>query len=104
MLHVVKYRYLIFLLVFIVSCSTLKAQTNEQIWYEYMLNYPFANSFNLENAFTYSTLLGEPKWRSVEYNGTVEYSISPSFDILGAGLASYTLQTDNYNTWNCDPC
>ena len=42
----------------------LKAQTTEQVWEEYMLNYPFADSFNLENAFVYSTLLGKPKWRA----------------------------------------
>jgi len=32
-----------------------------------MLNYSFANSFNPENAFVYSTLLGKPKWRAYDY-------------------------------------
>jgi hypothetical protein len=36
----------------------LPAQTNEQVWNEYMLNYPFANSFNLENAFVIEELHG----------------------------------------------
>ena len=32
--------------------GALNAQSsNEQLWFEYMLNYSFANSYNLENAF-----------------------------------------------------
>jgi Protein of unknown function (DUF2490) len=83
--------------------NPLTAQTSTQTWYEYMLNYSFANSFNLENAFTYSTVIGQPKWRSLEYNGTLEYSISPHFDLLGAGLISYTAQTETYNTLELRP-
>ena len=68
-----------------------------------MLNVPFANSFNLENAFTYSTVMGEPKWRSFEYNATLEYSITPHVDLIGANLVSYTAQTDTYNTFEVRP-
>ncbi len=81
----------------------MKAQTNEQLWFEYMLNIPFANSFNVENAFTYSTLLGQPKWRAYDYNVTLEYSISPHFDLVGAALISYTEQAESYNTLELRP-
>jgi len=90
-------------LVFSFSLSELQAQTDKQLWLEYMLNYPFANSFNLENAFTYSALIGEPKWRALDYNATLEYSISPNIDLLGAGLVSYTQQTQSENTFELRP-
>jgi hypothetical protein len=44
----------------------LNAQTTKQVWEEYTLNDPFANSINPENAFVYSTLLGKPKWRAYD--------------------------------------
>ena len=45
-----------------VKVITLREQdVQEQLWFYYILNYPFANSFNLENAFTYSTLLNTPR-------------------------------------------
>ncbi len=90
----------LFLMVFTLS---LKAQTNEQVWNEYMLNYPFANSFNLENAFTYSTLMGTPKWRAYDYSGTLEWSVSNHVDIIAQAVVSYTNQTDNYNTLELRP-
>lgn len=100
----IRKAFILFSILFFNKTPFAHAQSvNQQAWFEYMLNYPFANSFNLENAFTYSTLLSQPKWRAVEYNGTVEYSISPSFDIVGAGLISYTLQNDNYNTLELRP-
>ena len=50
--------YLLALMSVICAPRSADAQSpNEQLWFEYMLNYPFANSFNLENTFTYSTLL-----------------------------------------------
>lgn len=80
--------------------SAVRAQsTNEQLWFEYMLNYPFANSFNLENAFTYSTLLNTPKWRAVDYSPTIEYSVTNNLDLLGGGTLAYTVQQDDYNTF-----
>jgi len=81
---------------------TASAQ-NTQIWNEYMLNYPFANSWNLENAFTYSTLVGTPKWRAYDYSATLEYSISNHIDLMAQGIISYTNQTDGYNTLELRP-
>ncbi len=96
-------RFLLILVLFVTKSTSLNAQTNEQLWIEYMLNIPFANSFNVENAFTYSTLLGQPKWRAYDYNATLEYSISPNFDLVGSALISYTEQTESYNTLELRP-
>ena len=72
---------------------------NEQLWFEYMLNYPFANSFNLENTFTYNTLLNTPKWQSYEYTPTLEFALTNNIDLLGGGNLVYTVQEANYNTF-----
>lgn len=69
------------------------AQTvNNQLWYEYMLNYPFANSWNVELAGTYSTLLESPRWQSLDIQVTPEYSLSPNVDLQGAILYNRTNQ------------
>jgi hypothetical protein len=82
----------------------VKAQSsNEQVWFEYMLNYSFANSFNLENAFTYSTLLGTPKWRALDYSATLEWSINQHVDIMAQGIVSYTKQTESNKTLEIRP-
>jgi len=81
----------------------LAAQSSNQVWAEYMLNYPFANSWNLENAFSYSTLVGTPKWRAYDYSATLEYSLSNHIDLMAQGVISYTNQTDGYNTLELRP-
>jgi hypothetical protein len=81
----------------------LQAQTNVQMWDEYMLNYPFANSFNLENAFTYSTILDKPKWRAYDYSACLEWSVTNRIDLIGQTVVSYTNQTDSYNTLELRP-
>jgi hypothetical protein len=68
-----------------------------------MLNYPFANSFNLENAFNYSTIIGSPKWRALDYSATVEWSVNQHIDLLGQTVVSYTNQTESYNTLELRP-
>lgn len=90
---------------FVLSFSSVRAQNsvNEQAWFEYMLNYPFANSFNVENAFTYSTLIGTPKWRAYDYSATLEWSVTNHIDLIGQTVVSYTNQTDSYNTLELRP-
>jgi Protein of unknown function (DUF2490) len=68
-----------------------------------MLNYPFANSFNIENAFVYSTLANTPRWRAFDYTPTLEYSLDQTFDFMIGCTFSYTAQTDDYNTFEIRP-
>ena len=89
---------------FLLFPGTAVAQSpNHQIWMEYMLNYPFANAFNLENTFVYSSLLETPRWRSVEYNPQLEYALSQHFDFFVGSTFAYTAQTENYNTFEIRP-
>lgn len=63
-----------------------------------MLNYPFANSYNLETAVTYSTSLREEKWRSLEIQLTPEFSLSAHVDLMGAFLIGNTFQNEELST------
>lgn len=88
---------------FVASVTAQAQSVNEQLWYEYMLNYPFANSFNLENAFTYSTLLGQPKWRAYDYSAALEWSVNKNVDLIGQTIISYTQQNETNNTLELRP-
>ena len=89
--------------IFIISLVSLPKlawaqQTNEQLWFEYMLNSPFSNSYNLENAVVYSTLLNpSSKWRAFDYTPTLEFSIDQHIDLITAVTLSYTDQTESYS-------
>jgi hypothetical protein len=98
-----KWVFLLLLLTLHTAFSHAQSTTNQQAWEEYMLNYPFANSFNLENAFTYSSLLGQPKWRAYDYSATLEWSASNRIDLIAQTVVSYTNQTDSYNTLELRP-
>ncbi len=81
-----------------------KAQSaSNQLWLEYFLNYPFANSYNLQNAFNYSTNSSGPKWRSYGYSLEVDRSITQFVDLEVSNVVNYTNQTDSYNTLEIRP-
>jgi hypothetical protein len=86
------------------TASLVRAQSpTKQAWFEYMLNYPFAKKFNLENAFTYSTLIDKPRWWALDYAPTLEYALSPRIDLMVASTFSYTLQSEDYNSFEVRP-
>jgi hypothetical protein len=104
-LHVVKkifFKALVFFLL-VVPWSLQAQSPNSQFWLEYMLNYPFANAFNLENAFVYSTLADTPRWRAFDFSPTLEYSLTPHIDLNVGCTFSYTAQTEDYNTFEIRP-
>lgn len=84
------------------SCAYSQS-ANEQIWLEYMGNYPFANSFNFEGAFTYNTLLTSPKWTDYGFSATTEWSITQVVEPMAGVLFGYTNQTETYNTFEVRP-
>src|SRR5688572_8229281 len=87
-----------------IKASSLNAQSaTNQVWFEYMQNYPFAHSFNVENAIVYSTLVESPRWRAFDYSPTLEYSLTQHIDFLAGVTVSYTQQTDDYNTVELRP-
>ncbi|MBL7845696.1 MAG: DUF2490 domain-containing protein [Cyclobacteriaceae bacterium] len=88
------------ILVFIFSAvhATVCTGQSTQSWFEYMLNFPFANSWNVELASTYATVLEQPKWRSLDVQITPEYSISQNFDLMGALYFGETFQNQTIST------
>lgn len=97
-------RSLIFMSFLIVGSSSLHGQSvNEQVWFEYMGNYSFANSFNFEGALTYNTVLSSPGWKDYGFSGTTEWSINQFIEPLAAISVAYTNQTDSYNTFEIRP-
>jgi hypothetical protein len=64
-----------------------------------MLNCPFANSWNVELAGTYSTVVQEPKWRALDLQVTPEYSFSQHIDLMGAFLVANTFQSQSLTTF-----
>jgi hypothetical protein len=92
-------RSLIVIFFFILFCaSPMQAQSN-QVWIDYTLNVPFANRYLFSTQFSYRTLdAKQNKWREVEINPTVQWSILNRVDLIAAFTASKTLQQDEYNT------
>ena len=89
--------------VFFVASLGSYGQTNQQVWVEYMLAHPFANVWELEHAVTYSTLVGTPKWRSLDYAPTLTWSLTQHIDVMGAFTLSSVVQTEDVNTLEIRP-
>jgi hypothetical protein len=86
-------RILLFILVVLLGSSSARSQTTDsQFWAEYMLNHPFGDSWNVELAATYSTLLKTSGWQSFDLQVTPEYILSSHLDLQGSLLYSHTLQ------------
>lgn len=87
--------------VLLLFAGAFKAQaqtTTTQIWDEYMLNYPFAGSWNVELAAAYTTALEEPRWKALAFQLTPEYALSPRVDLTGAVLYESTMQYESLTT------
>lgn len=93
--RVYRNRLALAVLLFASSFAGQAQTTNNQIWAEYMLNYPFANSWNVELAAVYSTLLEEPRWQALDFQLTPEYALSPHIDLMGAVLYNRTIQNQS---------
>ncbi len=89
----------VLVVVFIMGSSTLsKAQSDQQVWLEYMLTHPFANSWELEHDVRYSTTLTSPHWRAFRYYPTLSWAFSENIDFLGGLTFAYNFQEDAANT------
>lgn len=90
----VGYRVLfLFILSTLVTVGRVRAQTTDsQLWAEYMLNHPFGDSWNVELAATYSTLLKASGWQSVDLQLTPEFILSSHVDLQAALLYNRTMQ------------
>lgn len=96
-------RVKIFLLANVFGLSAF-AQSDEQLWLDFQLSYPFGGKYLLENTTSYQTLLDKnDKWRSFSISPTFEYSILRKLDLLSEVGIGYTLQTKGVNSWDVMP-
>lgn len=72
--------------------------SSNQVWSEYMANLPVGKTGNLEGAVTYSTDMGQPKWRALDFQLTPEWALSKRVDVMGALLFSSTFQSAALST------
>lgn len=98
------FKRLFFLVATCLLCTGVYAQTDEQLWLDFQLSYPFGGRYLLENTTTYQTLLSkEDKWRSFSMSPTFEYTLFTRLDLLSEIGISYTLQEEGVNSWDIMP-
>jgi len=80
-----------------------QAQSHEQLWLDYQLDYP-SYSWLFEVSASYQTLLTqENKWRSLSVTPTVEYVLLDWLDLTAELPLSYTLQKDDTSSFEVAP-
>lgn len=80
------------------------AQTGQQLWLEWQMDFPFANKYLFENTVAYQTLLtGGEKWRNFSFDPTFEYSITPKIDLLSDVPFGWTRQSDAATSFEVSP-
>lgn len=78
--------------------------SQEQLWLDFQLSYPFANRYLLENTTSYQTLLSkEGKWRNISISPTFEYVLVNWIDLLSEVAIGYTNQTDGVSSFELMP-
>ena len=93
----------LFALLWISAINIVLGQTN-QVWADYVLNVPFANSYLFDTEFSYRTLLTkQDKWRSISISPDIERSISNRVDVMVTLRTAFTQQETNYNTFELTP-
>jgi len=91
-------------IILITSSFPLVAQQHEQLWLDFQVDYPFANKYLFEVAPSYQTVLSkENKWRSASVSATLEYVLSPQWDLMLETPVAYTLQKEGSNSWEISP-
>ena len=80
-----------------------RAQSHEQLWIDYQLDYP-SYSWLFEVSASYQTLLTqEIKWRSLSVTPTVEYVLLDRLDLTAELPLAYTLQIDDTSSFEVAP-
>jgi hypothetical protein len=85
-------------------CNVLSAQQKEQLWFDYQIDYPFANRYLIEAAASYQTLLSKnDKWRSLSLTTTFEALVFNFMDVTADVPLAYTLQKEGSNSFEIAP-
>ncbi|HZX75162.1 MAG TPA: DUF2490 domain-containing protein [Cyclobacteriaceae bacterium] len=96
----------IFLILIILTLFVTRshAQNHQQLWFDYQLDFPFANQYLLEGTASYQTVLTkDSKWRSLSVSGAFEYVLLPTLDLVSELPFAYTLQKEGSNSFEISP-
>jgi hypothetical protein len=87
------------------TCIVIGTQAQStQIWADYTLNFPFANAYLFSTEVSYHTVVNkDSKWREVEINPIIQWSIDQHIDVIASVKASATLQQEDYNSGELRP-
>jgi hypothetical protein len=89
---------ILLLLSLLCAATPVHAQTT-QLWADYTLNLPFANQYLFSTELSYHTVISsEGKWREIEINPIVQWSIDHHVDVMLSLRGSTTLQAESFNT------
>jgi hypothetical protein len=84
-------------------CMICTAQST-QLWADFTLNIPTGNHTLLSNQLSYrSTELKGQKWREVNINPIVQWSINRHFDAMAGLTGAFTHQKNGFNTIEIKP-
>lgn len=91
-------------IILLAGSNLVSAQRKEQLWFDYQIDYPFANRFLFEAAANYQTLLSnDEKWRSIGLTTTFEALIFNFLDVTADVPLAYTLQKEGSNSYEIGP-
>lgn len=98
-----KHQIIVIINVCIISnflCTQARAQHDTQLWFDIVVDYPFANQYLFEMETSYQTVLAsDSSWYSFSLTPTLDYSAFTRVDFAISTPLSYTVQTTNYNTF-----
>jgi hypothetical protein len=82
---------------------SLYAQSDQQLSLDFQTDYPATPSILLESTLGYSTVFGSEKWRSLSWSPNITYTNFRRIEFYGELPVSYTVQKENFNTWELTP-
>lgn len=97
------FRLSVFSILLLVGGVNAHGQVN-QVWADYVLNVPFANSYVFDTEFSYRTLVTkQDKWRSFSISPDLEKSVTNNIDVMFTLGTEFTQQETGYNTIELKP-
>ena len=85
------------------SCSEAQ-QKSTQLWTDFTLNVPLSKGYSFDNEFAFRTNIGNAgKWQSINVIPKLEKSLTKHIDVMVYLGFIYTIQQENYNTWEFRP-
>lgn len=84
--------------------SSATSASGQQLWFDYVLDYPFANVYLFEVTGSYQRNTDrDDEWRSINVTPTFEWQSFTQLDLLFDLPIAFTVQRDDYNSFEVAP-